>query len=333
MNAEKRSRLRWVEFAAILVVVVVGAALALPVVRNSINAYRPGTCQDNLRQWGTIFKMYSLENDYRWPIPHGFEIFGSAENAPGCRNVEDGFDFSPDEAVLFPDYMNDSLLYACPDRAGLQPPHQLGPAVLRPWRLDPVEFGILENVRLGSCGYAGFMTNSDANYTYFGWRIDPFDDSHPIVSRPQALMHGLPAEGPAVIVALLAHLQPSGDVTFQDIQARRGAWIQPSTYLDRLETNYARRVGNDGSDIVSVLWHGVDILHLGSDEPPDYPWLAVTPVMWDTIRQDTNGIPTFAHNEPQGINVLYLDGHVEFRPYPGDVFPAIPSFATMRRVP
>jgi prepilin-type processing-associated H-X9-DG protein len=55
--------------------------------------------------------------------------------------------------------------------------------------------------------------------------------------------------------------------------------------------------------------------------------------MWDTIHLDANGTPVFAHDAPAGINVLYLDGHVEFKAYPGDEFPVIPSFATMKPVP
>lgn len=318
------------EFVAILVIVVVGAVLALPIIRNSINAYAPGTCQDNLRQWGTIFKLYSLENDYRWPVPHGFEVFGSAANASGCLNVEDGFDFSPDELTLFPDYMNDALLYACPDDDTLLPPLKVGPAVLKPWRLDPVQFGILESAGIGECDYTGSMTNGDASYTYLGWKIDPFDASHPIVSRPQALMHGLPATGPAAVVALLGFLQTGPGLSYEDVHARRSNGFDASAYLSPLQAGYERRIGNN---IITVLWHGISIQHYGDDEPPDYPWVATTPVMWDTIRQDANGNPTFTHNEPQGINVLYLDGHVEFKPYPGDVFPAIPSFATMRPVP
>jgi prepilin-type processing-associated H-X9-DG protein len=332
MDAQKRSKLRWMEFAAILVIFVIGAILALPVIQNSMDSIQPGTCQDNLRQWGVIFKMYSKENDYRWPVPHGFEEYGSASNAPGCRNVEDRFDFSPDERVLIPDYLNDPLLYACPNGSTLLPPVKVGPAVLKPWRLDPFAFGIVESEGIGSCENTAMMTNGDASYTYLGWRIDPFDASHPIVTRPQALIHGLPAEGPAAIIALLAFLQPNEEQTYLDVQAKRVHGINPSLFLSPLGRRYAN-IGNFGADLLTVLWHGIGYMDHGAEEPPNFPWLAVTPVMWDTIRQDASGNPTFTHDSPQGVNVLYLDGHVEFKTYPGDVFPVIPSFATMKPVP
>jgi len=319
--------------AVVLILLGAGLLLALPVIRYSMNPVQPRTCQDNLRQWGTVFKIYSKENDWRWPLPHGFETFGSAANAAGCRYVEDAFDFSPDERILIPDYMNDLLLYACPDGTALLPPQTVGPAIIKPWRLDPVAFGIAASEGWGACEFAGALTNGDASYTYLGWRVDPFDASHPVIRRDVALAHGLPAEGPAALVALLAHLQPAETVSYEDIQARRGTGINPSVYLQRLDVGYARRVGNDGSDVLLPMWHGVSILYMGDDEPVDYPFVPVTPVMWDTIHQDSSGNPSFVHNAPPGINVLYLDGHVEFKTYPGEAFPVIPSFATMKRVP
>jgi prepilin-type processing-associated H-X9-DG protein len=333
MALNRKSKLLWVELGVVLALIVAGAVLALPVIRNTMNPIQPRLCQDNLRQWGTAFKIYSRENDWRWPLPHGFESFGSASNAPGCANIDDSFDFSPDERILFPDYVNDPLLFACPDGSALLPPHTMGPATIKPWRLNPIAFGIARSTGWGSCEIAGAMTNGDASYTYLGWRVDPFDASHPVIGREVALAHGLPAEGPAALVAMLAHLQPSDTVTFQDIQARRGTGINPSVYLQRLGVGYANRVGNEGSDLLMPMWHGVDILHFGNDEPVDYPWVSSTPVMWDTIHLDANGTPVFAHDAPAGINVLYLDGHVEFKAYPGDEFPVIPSFATMKPVP
>ena len=316
------------ELAAVLVLVVAGALLALPILRNSLAASTSRSCQDNLRQWGTIFKVYSNENNWRWPLSHGFEAYGSASNAAGCTNVEDTYDFSPDLSLLFPDYGNDSLLLACPDSPRFVPAVKRGPLVIKPARLDPDAFGIVE----GSCDAAGSMTNGDASYTYLGWRIDPFDDTHPQVTRDLALANGLPASGPAAVVTLLSFLQPTTARSFEEVQARRGETIRASIQLAALGKRYFEHVGNDATDLFTPLWHGVSVLDQGTDAPPDYPFIPVTPVMWDTIYQDKDGNPTFTHQQPDGVNVLYLDGHVEFKTYPG-VFPVAPSFATMKRVP
>ncbi len=333
MAGKRRSTLRWIELVVILVVIVVGVLLALPVIHNTRYPVQLRTCQDNLRQWGTIFSMYSRENDWRWPMPHGFESFGAASNAPGCLNIDDHFDFSPDRRIVFPDYANDPLLYACPDAPGLLPPTKVGPVILKQWRLDPVTYGIAEDASWHSCAFTGDMTRGDATYTYLGWRIDPFDASFHVVTREEALEYGLPASGPANIVALLAHLQPTESRDFRAIQAERYTGIRPSRYLKALGTRWVEHVGNDKGDGITVPWHGAGILYQGLGEPAPFPWIPVTPIMWDTIHQDANGNPTFAHTEPSGVNVLYMDGHVEFKQYPGDVFPVVPSFATMQRVP
>lgn len=321
-------RLRWMELGAVLLLVAIAIVLVLPVLRNTLAASTPRVCVDNLRQWGAIFKIYSTENAWCWPLSHGFEPYGSAANAAGCTNIEDAYDFSPDLSLLFPDYGNDPLLLACPDTGHLLPAAKLGPLVIRAPRLDPTAFAIAE----GSCGAAGAITNGDVSYTYLGWRIDPFDDTHPVVSREQALAAGLPASGPAAIVALLSFIQPTAERSYQDVQARRGDTIRASIELPALGRKYYEGVGNDGTDLFTPLWHGIAILNQGDDVPPDYPFVPVTPVMWDAIYQDDDGNPAFTHRNPDGVNVLYLDGHVEFKTYPG-VFPVAPSFATMKRVP
>lgn len=324
----RKLRLRWVELGAVLLLVVIAVVLVLPVVRNTLAGSAPRLCVDNLKQWGAIFKIYSTENDWRWPLSHGFEPYGSASNAAGCTNVEDAYDFSPDLSLLFPEYGSDPLLLVCPDAGQTVAATKLGPLVIRAPRLNPGVLGIAE----GSCEAAGSITNGDASYTYLGWRIDPFDDTHPVVTREQALAAGLPASGPAAVVTLLSFLQPSAGRSYQDVQAQRGDTIRASIQLGALGRKYYEGVGNDGTGLFTPLWHGVSILYLGDDEPPDYPFVPVTPVMWDAIFQDENGNPSFTHRDPNGVNVLYLDGHVEFKTYPG-VFPVAPSFATMKRVP
>jgi prepilin-type processing-associated H-X9-DG protein len=48
------------------------------------------------------------------------------------------------------------------------------------------------------------------------------------------------------------------------------------------------------------------------------------PMMWDRVAQDPQD---FSHRKRLGGNVLYFDGHVEFRRYPDKYFPMVPGVA------
>jgi prepilin-type processing-associated H-X9-DG protein len=82
-------------------------------------------------------------------------------------------------------------------------------------------------------------------------------------------------------------------------------------------------------------WHFLEREEFGGGEqagdPPVRVWHATTPIMWDTVNRVGSGTPSFVHRDPDGLNVLYMDGHVEFVTYP-EKFPATENFASMQRV-
>ena len=67
------------------------------------------------------------------------------------------------------------------------------------------------------------------------------------------------------------------------------------------------------------LRHGVERLLITDINNPGASASAasVVPVLWDHI---TTKVDSFSH-APGGANILYLDGHVVFRRYPGTRFP------------
>ena len=317
----------------IVAVLAVLALLALPVVRNTMHANLKRTCQGNLKEWAAIFEMYRTENHRVCPPPHGYETFGPASNAGGCRNVDDSFDFAPDVRLIFPEYATDWMILACPDAGGVIPAVTLGPLVIRPPRLDPQTFAIAE----GSCGTSGSITRPGANYSYLGFGMHHAGDASPQVSEEQARAAGLPATGPANVVALLALFQVTADTTFEIAQTRRSAPYNRGDRMQKLGWPYVPYGGEldqamigplveTGSAVGTSSSTGMSIDR--SDVIATYP---TTAVMWDAIHRDASGSPVFQHKGPDGCNVLFLDGHVEFKTYPGE-FPLSKSFATMKAV-
>lgn len=316
--------LREVLIAIALLVVLV--LLALPVIRTTRTAVLDHTCAGNLKQWAQIFAQYRAEHDTVNPMVQGFEPFGPAANAVGCSNIDDAYDFAPEVKAIFPEYANDYAILACPDGPGLLPAVTLGPVVFKAPRLDPAVFRIAQ----GSCPQAGTITRPGASYTYLGYEFHHANDSDPQVTEEQARLAGLPVTGPASVVAYLARLQVTEQQPWQEVQRLRDHPMVASDYLQALGPAFVESTKVLLSPLSEMarsqagLIVGVD----RSDEVLLYPTSAV---MWDAIRQDANGEPVFTHNDPPGCNVLFMDGHVEFKTYPGN-FPVTRGFATMKAV-
>jgi prepilin-type processing-associated H-X9-DG protein len=331
----KRQGLPLREILALAMILVVAVLLGLPVVRATMHASARQACPANLKQWGTIFAMYRDEDPARKnPWPHGYETFGAASNAPGCANVDDAFEFCPDLNQIYPEYSRDVQLLVCPNRPGLRPAWRIGPVALTTPKLDSVEFGVIESEPGGRCEYKGLVTRGSSSYTYFGYEVRTSNDTDLQVSRALAEKHGLSAFGPAEIVAILEYfrIQPGQDAG--QAMARRGKTIRRSSVFAELGYPYAPAGGGDLEwDIINPLHdvHGDGSGIYNPDVKIDKPYFASMAIMWDTIYQRADGTPSFTHGNPDGVNVLYMDGHVEFRTFPGE-FPVSESFVNMGAV-
>ncbi|MCC6795968.1 MAG: hypothetical protein IT366_12695 [Candidatus Hydrogenedentes bacterium] len=335
MGTEIKSRrgLRLRDVIIVIVLLAVLALLALPVVRTTMNTTLSRSCQGNLKEWAAIFAMYRTEHNHMNPPAHGFETFGAASNASGCSNIDDAFDFAPDLRLIFPEYATDTTILACPDAGGVIPAATIGPAVLKKPRLDSKTFGIAE----GNCAAAGSITRPSAGYTYFGFEMRYANDDNAQVSEAQAAQCGLPAAGPANVVGLLEHFQVDDDTDITKAQSLRSKAFNRGDYMQPLGWPYVPYGGELGlamigplndaalaSNVTAVALVGFD----NSEAASDFPTL---PVMWDTIHQDASGNPVFNHEAPKGCNVLFMDGHAEFKEYPG-LFPVSKTFAAMKAV-
>lgn len=81
----------------------------------------------------------------------------------------------------------------------------------------------------------------------------------------------------------------------------------PGTQVNGGDTIYRLKIG-----IERLLITDINNPAMGNQASGDIP------IMWDHI---STAVKDFAH-VPGGINVLYLDGHVEWQRYPADEFPA-----------
>lgn len=280
-----------IELLVVIAIIGILAAILLPALARARESARRASCQNNLKQFGLVFKMYSGEAKGGKFPPVAFllpNLMDPASSTPAGS-------FSPAGRCVYPEYISDLHIYRCPsDAAEPELFYYSGSG----WNHSFVDVN-------GTVSIAQVEREGDASYVYLGWAITDnrwlTDGSQPIDAAvwPVLTVFGQ-------ILGLLGPCESDEDHTFSP---------HPNPAIGDV-TLYRLREGIERFFITDIN-NPAASAQAQSELPIMHDMLASTIVM--------DGA-TVANHVPGGGNVLFMDGHVEFVRYPG-IWPICASWS------
>ncbi len=309
-----------IELLVVIALIAILAALSLPALaRASAKDFaQRASCQNNLRMWGLIFKMYAAENRSGM-YPPGSQALPMAPSGHLIQLM--GVAAGP----LYPEYWNDPTILICPSdpRTPLNP-YRDKMRALGEEDFRPTGFGAEADFASQIARIEQTAEDQDEKlclHTRLSMPISYTYTAHAVRSQAELFSVFLGricfVWGDPVITRQIADASHLGCSGFQIAYLAEGGMTD-----DIRQNDWGAWRDDDGVSPVSVdhqrLREGVERFYITDINNPvgGAQIQAILPVMWDNWDGAADASDDAAalgfHHIPGGCNVLYMDGHVEF---------------------